>query len=57
MPLDRRSFVLGTGATLVLPACAHAQPGCAIDPPITEPVPGRTLRCFHPVSLQARAHA
>jgi len=37
--------------------CAHAQPSCTVDPPITEPVPGRTLRCFHPVALRARAHA
>ncbi len=36
--------------------CSHAQPGCAVDPPITEPMPGRTLRCFHPVAL-AREYA
>jgi uncharacterized protein YijF (DUF1287 family) len=29
MPIDRRSLMLGMGATLALPGCAHAQPGPA----------------------------
>ena len=29
MPIDRRSLITGIGATLALPACAHAQPGPA----------------------------
>ena len=28
--------------------CARADAACEADPPITEPVPGHALRCFHP---------
>ncbi len=28
--------------------CSHADAACAEDPPIIEPGPGRSLRCFHP---------
>ncbi len=29
--------------------CSEATPRCAESPAITEPAPGRRLRCFHPV--------
>ena len=34
------------------PRCPHAGDACLAEPPNTEPVPGRTLRCFHPVALE-----
>ena len=29
--------------------CSHASAACAESPAVTEPAPGRCLRCFHPV--------
>ena len=28
--------------------CPRAAPECAVEPPVTEPRPGRKVRCFHP---------
>ena len=28
--------------------CARADDACAADPPSTQPLEGRSLRCFHP---------
>ena len=28
--------------------CPKADPACLVEPQITEPVPGRAIRCFHP---------
>jgi len=35
------------------PRCARAGDECAAEPPISEPAPGRSLRCYHPVALEA----
>ena len=34
------------------PRCPRAQEDCQAEPPSTEPAPGRTLRCFHPLVLE-----
>jgi peptide/nickel transport system ATP-binding protein len=28
--------------------CPRADAACEADPPVSEPVPGHALRCFHP---------
>ena len=35
--------------------CAHADAACAVAPAITRPSPGRTLRCFHPMTAPVPA--
>ena len=34
------------------PRCPHAAEDCGAEPPNVEPGPGRTLRCFHPFTLE-----
>ncbi len=35
------------------PRCPRAGDACLAEPPSVAPAPGRTLRCFHPVELEA----
>ena len=37
------------------PRCSRAQDDCRVDPPTTSDASGRTLRCFHPVPIEAAA--
>jgi peptide/nickel transport system ATP-binding protein len=35
--------------------CAHADAACQLDPALSAPVPGRQVRCFHPLLRKAAA--
>ncbi|HEY5291822.1 MAG TPA: oligopeptide/dipeptide ABC transporter ATP-binding protein, partial [Burkholderiales bacterium] len=35
--------------------CARADSACRLDPELSAPVPGRQVRCFHPLTQGAAA--